>query len=182
MDLDFNAETKELNFHESDHESESVRSKTSNRIHYEAQVQVIKAQCGSLEEIRGKLGLTQRKMAQLLMVDPSAWTRWTKKGSIETAPPHIYRALQWYMTLLEKIPGLTPQYFVGRDTLKISDQIEPRLKSLEEQNTELLKIREDLESKVQKLETQIQANRVGFFMLVLALLILGGVFLFRMMR
>lgn len=92
---------------------EGVRSKTSTRIFYEAQVEVIKKQLGDLEKIRLNLGLSQRKMAQLLMVDPSAWTRWNREN--EEAPPHIWRALQWYMALNEKIPGLTPQYFVGKD-------------------------------------------------------------------
>jgi hypothetical protein len=87
------------------------RSKTSLRMHYEAQVSVIQRQVGNLDEIRGNLGLSQRKMAQLLMVDPSSWTRWTKHG--DEAPPHVWRALQWYMALREKIPGLTPQYFIS---------------------------------------------------------------------
>ena len=88
-----------------------ARSKTSIRMHYEAQVAVIQKQLGNLEEIRGNLGLSQRKMAQLLLVDPSSWTRWTKQG--DQAPPHIWRALQWYLALREKIPGLTPQYFIS---------------------------------------------------------------------
>lgn len=87
--------------------------KTSQRLHYEAQVEVIKKQLGDLEKIRLTLGLSQRKMSQLLLVDPSAWTRWTRKG--DPAPPHVWRALQWYMLIQEKIPGLTPQYFVGKD-------------------------------------------------------------------
>jgi transcriptional regulator with XRE-family HTH domain len=87
-----------------------ARSKTSLRMHYEAQVSVIQNQIGNLEEIRASLGLSQRKMAQLLLVDPSTWTRWIKG---DEAPPHIWRALQWYSALKEKIPGLTPQYFIG---------------------------------------------------------------------
>lgn len=92
---------------------EGVRARSPHRLHYEAQVEVIQKQIGNLEEIREKLGLSQRKICQLLMVDPSAWTRWSKKG--ERTPPHIFRALQWYMILQEKLPGLTPQYFVGKD-------------------------------------------------------------------
>jgi transcriptional regulator with XRE-family HTH domain len=92
---------------------EGSRSKSAVRIHYEAQVEVIKKQLGNLEKIRENLGLSQRKICQLLMVDPSAWSRWNQKG--ENPPPHIYRALQWYMILQEKLPGLTPQYFVGKD-------------------------------------------------------------------
>lgn len=87
------------------------RSKTSLRMHYEAQVAVIQKQMGNLEDVRLRLGLSQRKMAQLLLVDPSTWTRWTKQGDL--APPHIWRALQWYLALNDKIPGLTPQYFIS---------------------------------------------------------------------
>ncbi|WP_413581520.1 hypothetical protein [Bdellovibrio sp. HCB288] len=90
----------------------SPRSKTSLRMHYEAQISVLRRQMGDLESIRLGLGLSQRKMSQLLMVDPSSWTRWTKQG--DEAPPHIWRALQWYLILNEKIPGLTPQYFMNQ--------------------------------------------------------------------
>ena len=88
------------------------RSKTSLRMHYEAQVAVIRRQMGDLESVRLNLGLSQRKMSQLLMVDPSSWTRWTRQG--DEAPPHIWRALQWFSALQEKIPGLTPQYFINQ--------------------------------------------------------------------
>lgn len=89
----------------------NLRAKTSLRMHYEAQVAVIQKQAGNLEEIRSNLGLSQRKMAQLLLIDPSTWTRWVKGG--DSVPPHIWRALQWYLALREKIPGLTPQYFLS---------------------------------------------------------------------
>lgn len=111
MDLEVeNKITREMFFEGAE---EGVRSKTSTRIFYEAQVSVIQKQLGNLEKIRTDLGLSQRKICQLLMVDPSAWTRWNRNG--EGAPPHVWRALQWYMTLQEKIPGLTPQYFIGKD-------------------------------------------------------------------
>jgi hypothetical protein len=78
------------------------RRKTSLRMKYEAEVQVIKKTHGNLETIRRQLGLSKRKMAQLLLVDPSAWTRWSKTEN--EAPPHVYRALQWYLLLQEKHP------------------------------------------------------------------------------
>jgi len=87
------------------------RSKTTERITYETEANVIKSQIGDLEDIRFRLGLSARKMAQLLMVDPSAWSRWCKK--ITPPPPHIYRALQWYLILQEKNPGFTPQVFLA---------------------------------------------------------------------
>lgn len=102
------------------------RSKTSLRMHYEAQVSVIQKQLGNLEDIRGNLGLSQRKMSQLLMVDPSSWTRWTRKG--DEAPPHIWRALQWYLALIEKLPGLTPQYFISTNPQNLHEKA---LKELE---------------------------------------------------
>ncbi len=86
------------------------RSKSPLRLKYEAEVQVIKNKLGDLEEIRQKLGLSQRKICQLLMVDPSAWTRWTKNHA--EAPPHIYRSLQWYMALNEKYPDLNKAYWL----------------------------------------------------------------------
>ncbi len=78
------------------------RPKSSLRFKYEAEVSSVIKTHGELEDIRRKLGLSKRKISQLLMVDPSAWTRWTKpKGE---APPHIYRALEWFLLLQEKHP------------------------------------------------------------------------------
>ncbi len=77
---------------------------------YEAQIAVIRQKHGNLEDIRHRLGLSRRKIAQLLMVDPSAWTRWTKTGG--TAPPHIFRALEWYLLLQEKYPGMDSPFWL----------------------------------------------------------------------
>ena len=52
-----------------------LRVKTATRLKYEAQVNVIIDQIGDLEKIRKKLDLTQRKIAQLLLIDPSSWSR-----------------------------------------------------------------------------------------------------------
>nr|WP_295902822.1 hypothetical protein [uncultured Bdellovibrio sp.] len=120
------------------------RSKTSLRMHYEAQVSVIQNQIGNLEEIRGSLGLSQRKMAQLLLVDPSTWTRWTKQG--DEAPPHIWRALQWYLALREKIPGLTPQYFISTNPQVLHQKA---LKELENERQERLENMGNLSQKLQ---------------------------------
>ncbi|QDK37820.1 hypothetical protein DOE51_09595 [Bdellovibrio sp. NC01] len=124
--------------------SENARSKTSMRMHYEAQVAVIRRQMGDLESVRLNLGLSQRKMAQLLMVDPSAWTRWTRQG--DEAPPHIWRALQWFSVLQEKIPGLTPQYFINQSPQVLHQ------KALQELDQERQKRREEMASLHQKIE------------------------------
>lgn len=180
-----------------------LKAKSSFRLHYEAQVEVIRKQIGDLEKIRENLGLSQRKICQLLMVDPSAWTRWTKKG--EKAPPHIYRALQWYMILQEKLPGLTPQYFVGKDpevlhrtalqhiqneaqkraefeeafsfqTMSMERQIQDLLKN----NRELSKSKKELESKIESHESRVKElqaaiihNRIGFFLLAIGGLVMA---------
>lgn len=79
-------------------------TKSSLRMKYEAETEIIKKTHGNLEAIRRQLGLSKRKMSQLLLVDPSAWTRWTNEGG--EAPPHVYRALQWYLILQDKHPEM----------------------------------------------------------------------------
>lgn len=83
------------------------RQKTSLRQRYEAEAEVIAKKIGDLESVRKELGLSQRKMCELLLVDPSAWTRWQKNP--KKVPPHIFRSLQWYMALIEKQPEWHPQ-------------------------------------------------------------------------
>lgn len=109
----------------SPHFGADSRVKTSTRLNYEAQAQVIISQIGDLEQIRKSLDLSQRKMAQLLLIDPSSWSRWTQKG--DAAPPHIYRALQWYMILQEKIPGLNASYFLQKDMGSLKKEIEKNI-------------------------------------------------------
>lgn len=100
------------------------RTNSSFRMMYLAETKIFLNQYGNLENIRQKLGFSRRKMCQLLLVDPSAWTRWTKDES--RVPPHIYRALEWFLALNEKAltnPDLaaifTARYKAG---LKNNDQ------------------------------------------------------------
>jgi hypothetical protein len=85
------------------------RARSSLRQRYEAEARVIEKRLGGLESVRESLGLSQRKMAQLLLVDPSAWTRWT---SGDAAPPHIWRALAWYLALQDKYPALDAAFWL----------------------------------------------------------------------
>jgi transcriptional regulator with XRE-family HTH domain len=78
-----------------------IRSKSPHKILYAAEIKIFRAQHGGLEDIRQKLGYSRRKMCRLLMVDPSAWTRWTKDE--DRVPPHVYRALEWFLALNERI-------------------------------------------------------------------------------
>lgn len=85
------------------------RARSSLRQRYEAEARVIEKRLGGLESVRESLGLSQRKMAQLLLVDPSAWTRWT---SGDTAPPHVWRSLAWYLALQDKYPALDAAFWL----------------------------------------------------------------------
>jgi transcriptional regulator with XRE-family HTH domain len=89
--------------------SAKPRARSSLRQRYEAEAKVIERRLGGLEEVRKTLGLSQRKMAQLLLVDPSAWTRWTQGESV---PPHIWRALAWYLALQDKYPALDAAFWL----------------------------------------------------------------------
>lgn len=87
------------------------RARSSLRQRYEAEARVIERRIGSLESIRESLGLSQRKLCQLLLVDPSAWTRWTQGHT--PAPPHVWRALSWYLALQEKYPALDAAFWLN---------------------------------------------------------------------
>lgn len=53
-------------------------------------------------------------MCQLLLVDPSAWTRWHSAGG--SPPPHVYRALEWFLVLEGKtdlLPKVADLYVKG---------------------------------------------------------------------
>lgn len=127
------------------------RSRSGQRLGYEAQVEVIRRQIGGLEEVRQKLGLSSRKMCQLLLVDPSAWTRWTRPGA--DAPPHIWRALQWQVSLLDKIPGLQPSYFLNRTEVRVDEEVSRELKDrFEEMQKKTLETQSNMVHEVTRLK------------------------------
>lgn len=139
-----------------------LRSKTGLRLRYEAEVTLIQKQIGSLEKIRTDLHLSARKICQLLMIDPSAWNRWTRPGA--TAPPHIWRALQWYLSLQEKIPGLTPNYFLHRPATapadkEALDQVEKLHAKLQGEQQSLLHRMASLETRAEKLAKELEQSQ-----------------------
>ena len=123
----------------------SDKKKTSLRMNYEAQCEVIKQKIGSIEEVRTKLGLSRRKICQTLMVDPSAWSRWMKNE--DSIPPHIYRSLQWYLELIDKEPIWHPKNHF--DLSKFSSE---EIKSL---NTKL----NDLTNKIELSEESFESKK-----------------------
>ena len=136
-------------FIEGDGSNPSARSRSSNRMLYEAQVVAIQQQIGGLEQVREKLGLSQRKICQLLMVDPSAWTRWT--GNEGSAPPHVWRALQWYFALKKEIPGLNENYFLSH---------EMRLRDRDAQQYRINEMRHQMEALQEQLAGLRQENQL----------------------
>ena len=120
------------------------KNKSSLRMKYDAEVSVIKSKIGDLDEVRKSLGLSQRKISQLLMVDPSAWTRWT--NGTTPPPASVYRALQWYLALIEKHPEWHPHNSFLRG---FSDTNATDLQtSIQRQNKQL-------DSRVDELETRL---------------------------
>ena len=102
------------------------RAKTSQRLKYEAEIRVFTNRFGDLENVRRSLGYSRRRMCQLLLVDPSAWTRWHSPGG--APPPHIYRALEWFLILEGKSelhPRVADLYARGAQTTKAKP--DPRL-------------------------------------------------------
>ena len=143
---------------------ERANQRTSLRVKYDQEMQVLRQQLGSLEEVRGRLGLSRRKMCQLLMVDPSAWTRWLKDES--KVPPHVYRSFQWYFALIEANPKWHPLNSFQQEGVRTLEQAKEELKKhkLQTENyidRESFKIRRDLRVFEQKLETsQIEMNQL----------------------
>ena len=149
MDVNYDQEDEDERI---DHTPPPPRLKSAQRLKYEAEVRSLTKKVGNLEDMRAQLGLTKRKMAQLLLVDPSAWSRWTKQE--EDAPPVIYRALQWYLALNDKYPSLDVGFWlqtIARPTPNLDDRA---LAEAEKQRSHRL---EALEAEVQRLRRQLDA-------------------------
>ncbi|MBY0386506.1 hypothetical protein K2X05_15220 [bacterium] len=147
------------------------RIPSSLRMKYSAEVQLIINKWGDLEQMRKTLGLSQRKICQLLLVDPSAWTRWTRNPESSEAPPHVFRALSWYLLLLNKSPELSPYVFlqtVARPQIpqteiqKATEQIEKSL------HTSFM-------SQIKTLQKTNQRQKI--WLLVISSLLIGYIFL-----
>lgn len=133
-------------------EEKRRRAKSSLRMKYEAEVEVIQRKLGSLDQMRETLGLSQRKMCQLLLVDPSAWTRWN--NGEDDAPPHIYKMLQWYLALQEKYPALDVNFW-----LSTVAQVRAPNEVLE-LRARILSLEKDYEAKTRELERALaQTNQ-----------------------
>jgi hypothetical protein len=133
------------------------RKKTEIRMHFDGEVEIIKKQIGTLEEVRIKLDLSARKMCQLLMVDPSAWNRWTT--GVTPPPPHIYRALQWYMMLNDKLPGVDPRFFLPKKSFFRSPGAVESLSKNEDLKNEPLKKATETKEINEKISEQLMMTQ-----------------------
>ncbi|MCS6837560.1 MAG: helix-turn-helix transcriptional regulator [Bdellovibrionaceae bacterium] len=142
------------------------KKKSSLRASFEVSAQGIRNQIGGLKGVQAKLGLNQRKLAQLLMVDPSTWNRWLKDE--DKVPPHIWRALQWYLALEEKLPGLNPQIFIG--STSYPPQIDQKLNEMKQQLT--LQLKEEINHELVTLQKTVKTyQRIAWFVLFLLILV-----------
>lgn len=149
-------------------QTESLKSKSSLKMQYEAEASVIEKKVGNIDQIRGDLGLSKRQLAQLLLVDPSSLTRWENDGVV---PPYIYRSLQWYLALIEKHPEWHPQNRFGfssrsNELLLLKNEIE-RIKTVSNENFE------SFEEKIKQQERRIKPAK----MTSLLFCFLAGIFI-----
>ncbi len=167
-----------------------TRVKTALRLKYEAECEVIRKKLGSIDEVRRDLGLSQRKMAQLLMVDPSAWTRWVKNE--DTIPPHVYRSLQWYLALIDKQPEWHPQNaFLGAfrgsstnvDSKKITSEVNQMVQNqkaeLEDFRGDMNTVRAQSHTIMQNIEKLGQVQFSWKLLVLINTVFLAYLFLFR---
>ncbi len=160
------------------------RNKTQLRSHYENQVDVIKNQFGDIDKIRMQLGLSQRQMAQLLMVDPSTWTRWLKQK--KGAPPHIYRALQWLMIIREQLPDNTiiPVQPNNTNTMKIAKQLDVQFfeKQMKEQDQKRNDTIDQLQLNLYELQNKMSGQNQTIKALFFTVLLLVGILVGRLLK
>lgn len=99
-------------------ETRRPRILTPNRIKYESESLYIRTKIGGLNGVQKTLGLSQRKICQLLLVDPSCWSRWQKDEA--RVPPSVWKTLEWYLILREKHPFWSEkeQLLTGRDSFR----------------------------------------------------------------
>lgn len=103
--------------------------RSSLRLRFEAEVEVLLMRYGSLEAMRKRLQLSRREICKILLVDPSAWTRWTSHD--RTAPPHVYKTMALLMEKVEKNPEAFNAQNTQNADLNTLKKIEADLKKVE---------------------------------------------------
>ncbi len=161
--------------------AESGRGRRSSlRTRYETEAKDILSRTGGIESVRQRLGLSQRAMAQALLVDPSAWTRWVK--GITPTPPYVARMLELFLLSLERHPELNVESLlhnrqIQAQTLRQILQTQDKLRGLEQQQKDLLQANsvtvagsEDLQHLIEEIRKQNQerSRRLAIVLGILA--------------
>lgn len=141
------------------------RPKTALRLKYEAEVRAFKNRYFSIENVRKTLGFSRRKMCQLLMVDPSAWSRWMKDES--RIPPHIYRSIEWLILAEEKNPDLIR--VMGAGLMSATPSKGASDEAVLALNTRI----QQLEGEIEQLKTKNLASAAKFMVLLIGLFALA---------
>ena len=105
----------------------------------ELTAELIRKQIGSIEQIRLSMGLNKKRMCELLLIDPSTWTRWCSGKT--PVPPTVYRTLQWGLAVMDKHPEFHPLMISKINTT--SESTTNKTKSLPV-NTEALILKEEI--------------------------------------
>ncbi|MEQ1664649.1 MAG: hypothetical protein ABL927_04660 [Bdellovibrionales bacterium] len=142
------------------------RTDQSEYFNVQYQVELLKQKIGGLEKARERLGYSRRKICQELLVDPSAWTRWTK-NNIESAPAHVYKMLSFLIDAADRTSNAnrTSNYADVKQKAHDLTFIEPKLHDLDLNfsHTEFLSQLAALREESQKLKVQISNREVLSF-------------------
>ncbi len=139
-------------------DSNQNRLKTSLRLKYEAEARVLRKEMGTLDSVRERLSISRRKMCQILLIDPSAWTRWMKDES--KIPPHIYKALQWYLIVIDKYPVFDPHH-----NMSVANPVKTHL------NEDFKIQRDQFETELKHLKKSVQRGKIAFALYTVLLIL-----------
>lgn len=137
------------------------------RDRYLLERQAIQAELGSLDDILALLGISQRRACQLLLVDPSAWTRWNKSE----APPHVYQALKWLIHLKTLNPAVIGPTDIAKRLDLVQQASRDKIRSIESHISALEKVVStvvvpDLSTQEKYFETALE-NQKNYFLNVI---------------
>lgn len=146
---------------EKNHLNKSLTYREKN----ELTAELIKKQIGDIEQIRISMGLNKKRMCELLLIDPSTWTRWSTGKT--PVPPTVYRSLQWGLAVMDKHPEFHP-LMISRSNLFN----EARIGSQKPKNSEEIKEKSlFLEEELRQLKNTQKKLLFGIFGLISLLVI-----------
>ena len=147
----------------SENQRVGVRGTTALRARYEAEAKILADRLGGLEGIRQRLGMSRRQICQFLLIDPSAWSRWTKSGGV---PPMVFRTLELYLALKEKLPDLATRYYQAPAILDaaIKNTEKHHEQTIAALQAEMKQLRTEL-ARAKKMFLGVSAVSIGLFAL-----------------